>query len=78
MLSPAGSHTFAWIQKDVRNWYSEIEMAFVTHVEGSLLAHTRELLRPYLGIYESHAAHTLAKSAAHGGGGYRRRVIYGL
>ncbi|GAA6050525.1 hypothetical protein NBRC10513_004132 [Rhodotorula toruloides] len=62
----------------VRRWLSELELAFFDELERALPHEELARLRSYLGTDGSHVAHALAKYAAQAGGGYRRRMIYGV
>ncbi|GEM11774.1 hypothetical protein Rt10032_c17g5791 [Rhodotorula toruloides] len=65
--------------QNVRNWLFELELAFFREFERSLPSEElARLLRPFFDAHGSHAANTLAKSAARGGGSYRQRMIYGI
>lgn len=66
------------VQETVRKWLSELELAFFDELERALPHEELARLRSYLGTDGSHVAHALAKYAAQAGGGYRRRMIYGV
>lgn len=65
-------------QTHLNNWVARLQAALFDELKSSLSQDELARLRPFLGTDGLHTAHTLAKTAAHGGGGYRRRAIYGM